>query len=65
MVDEVAALRQTASMHAFRTPLSSPCVSLVCIEEYIPVRLRGGREEVKETHTIRVRGAQSAHAVAC
>jgi hypothetical protein len=62
MVGEVVALKQTASMRAFRTPLSF-CAFLVCIEKIDSGQATGGKE-VGETRTIRVCAAQSARAVA-
>ena len=44
---KVAVVRRTASMHVFRTPLSSSCASLVCTEEYIPVRLRAAEKNIR------------------
>jgi hypothetical protein len=64
MVGDMAAFKQTASTHAFRTPQSS-CAFLVCIEKIHSGQRIGGREEGRETRTIRVYAAQSARAVAC
>ncbi len=47
-VADVVALRQTASMHVFRTPPSSSYASLVCTEEYTPVRLWLGEKKITE-----------------
>jgi len=52
------ALRQTASTHVFRIPLSA-CASLVCIGEYGAVR-PGDREGKWTTHNTGTRGSINA-----